>query len=178
LTRIFNRGALEIRLQQAFASCRQSGLSMALGIVDVDFFKKFNDTYGHQAGDSILRLLAAAMQKLCRPTDLVGRLGGEEFVFLLHHMAAPGAFTFAERLRMEVEGLGKTIHRRFPRCNLTVSVGVATLTPEVACIEELLNYADDSLYHAKNSGRNRVVAWDGKAFTPNSAMGIGQVDAK
>ncbi len=177
LTRIFNRGALESRLQQAFRSCRQSGFPMALGIVDVDFFKKFNDTYGHQAGDSILRLLAGAMQKLCRPTDLVGRLGGEEFVFLLHHMAPSGAFTFAERLRGEIEGLGKTLLRRYPRCTLTVSIGVATLTSEVACIEELLNHADDALYHAKNSGRNRVQAWDGNAFFP-AALGMGKVVAR
>lgn len=171
LTRIFNRGALESRLQQAFRNCRQSGLPMALGIVDVDFFKKFNDTYGHQVGDSILRLLAAAMQKMCRPTDLVGRFGGEEFVFLLHHMTRPEAVSFAERLRGEIEGLGKNLHSRFPRCNLTVSIGVATMSPEVACVEELLNYADDALYQAKNSGRNRVESWDGKISPQNAAMG-------
>ena len=171
LTGIYNRATLETRLQQAFKDCRQSRAPLSVGIVDVDFFKQFNDTYGHQAGDSILRLLAATMKKLTRPTDLVGRLGGEEFVFLLHHIGATDAFAFAERMRREIEALGRTLGPRFPRCALTVSIGLAILWQDDDNMEALLHRADVALYQAKNSGRNRVVV--SRHPTGQSCMAVG-----
>lgn len=157
LTGIYNRGTLDQMTEEACRHARHSGEPVALGILDVDFFKKFNDTYGHSAGDTILKLIAAAMKKMSRPTDIVGRLGGEEFVFLLPGQKLQEGQHFAERLRLEIETLGQLLHRRFPRCQLTASIGItASATGSDAFRDQLLKMADRALYRAKATGRNKV----------------------
>ncbi|MEW6427665.1 MAG: HDOD domain-containing protein [Thermodesulfobacteriota bacterium] len=154
LTGLYNRATIEGKLIDLVGR----GDEVSIGLLDIDFFKRFNDTYGHQTGDAILRLIAAAMKKLSRPGDAVGRYGGEEFLILLPATPNAHACRFGERLRAEIENLGHLLRRRFPRCPLTVSIGVATLTAETDTHNQLLEAADQALYRAKHAGRNRVVS--------------------
>ena len=157
LTGIYNRGTLDQLMEAACRHARHGGEPIVLGILDVDFFKKFNDTYGHPAGDSILRLIAGTLKKMSRPTDIVGRFGGEEFAFLLPAQQLQEGQQFAERLRREIEDLGKLLSRRFPHCPLTVSIGItASAGSSGAFRDDLLAMADQALYQAKATGRNKV----------------------
>jgi diguanylate cyclase (GGDEF)-like protein len=129
-------------------------------MIDIDFFKFFNDTYGHQAGDDILKKVAKILvDSVKRPGDLAARYGGEEFVVLLPGTDLQNAGIFAEALRQEVEDLHLE-HRRSRICPwLTISVGYTSLTPEKEKDpEDLVQLADKALYVAKETGRNRVKA--------------------
>ncbi len=171
LTGIYNRGTLDQLMAEACRHARHKGYAVTMGILDVDFFKKFNDTYGHQAGDSILKLLAATMKKMSRPTDIVGRFGGEEFAFLLPGHNLQEGVQFAERLRGEIETLGKLLSRRFPRCPLTVSIGLAASAPGLGAYrDELFKLADQALYDAKAAGRNRVCVASESSQLPNVGL--------
>ncbi|MFH7319360.1 HDOD domain-containing protein [Desulfurivibrio sp. D14AmB] len=156
LTGLNNRTALDAMLAEAFAAASAAGTPLSLAMFDVDHFKKFNDRFGHQAGDSVLELLAATARKLSRPSDQVGRYGGEEFLIILNHTDHNEALHFAERLRREIEKLGVLLGKRFPDTPLTVSVGVSSLNPTVENSRQLVALADQALYRAKHDGRNRV----------------------
>lgn len=160
LTGIHNRAYLNSVLSDCFKRARKSDISLAVGMVDVDFFKKFNDTYGHLHGDSVLKLLASAMKKISRPNDHVGRFGGEEFMFVLESTSPQDAYYFGERLRKEIESLGQLLVKRFPERALTVSIGVASFLPEMASVSDVIKKADLALYQAKAMGRNRTVSAD------------------
>jgi len=160
LTGIHNRAYLNNVLSDCFKKASARKISLAVGMVDVDFFKKFNDTYGHLHGDSVLKLLASTMKKFSRPTDHVGRYGGEEFMFILEGTTPQEAYYFAERLRKEVESLGRLLVKRFPERSLTISLGVASFQPGMHSISELIKKADDALYQAKAGGRNRTISAD------------------
>lgn len=160
LTGIHNRAHLDIVLNTCFKKASAGTTTMSVGMVDVDFFKKFNDTYGHLHGDSVLKLLASTMKKFSRPTDHVGRFGGEEFMFILEESTPDVAFYFGERLRKEVESLGRVLVKRFPERALTISVGVASFRPGMETVAELVKRADEALYKAKAAGRNRTVTAD------------------
>lgn len=160
LTGIHNRAYLNSVLSDCFKRARNQEIALAVGMVDVDFFKKFNDTYGHLHGDSVLKLLASTMKKISRPKDHVGRYGGEEFMFVLESTSPQDAFYFGERLRKEVEALGQLLVKRFPERALTVSVGVASFLPEMTSVSDVIRKADTALYQAKAEGRNRVVSAD------------------
>ncbi len=125
-------------------------------MLDIDHFKRVNDTWGHPAGDAVIRSVANACNNGLRITDTVGRLGGEEFAVLLPMTDLAGAIEIAERLRMRVAASpesweGKPIH-------FSVSIGVATASEEVSDIATLIARADAALYQAKQGGRNQVVA--------------------
>jgi two-component system, cell cycle response regulator len=157
LTGIYNRKYLEERLlsELAFAARNQSVVSVI--IIDVDFFKKVNDTYGHLAGDAVLKHVASIFGKGLRPEDVVARYGGEEFVIVLRGTSLFDAATAAERLRREVEATSIVFEGKTLR--VTSSAGVACSAelgpnPEKAA---LLGAADTRLYAAKTGGRNRVV---------------------
>ncbi|MDA8382889.1 MAG: diguanylate cyclase [Betaproteobacteria bacterium] len=155
LTGIANRRRFMALAQREFERSRRYGRSLALLMLDVDFFKGVNDTYGHAAGDVALAAVTQAIQEKLRGADAFGRLGGEEFAVLLAETDATGACELAERLRAAVEGLaipndGETIR-------LTISIGVAEINGDED-VEQLLRRADLALYGAKKSGRNRVVA--------------------
>jgi two-component system cell cycle response regulator len=160
LTGIHNRAHLNIVLSDCFKKAKALKISMAVGMVDVDFFKSFNDTYGHLHGDSVLKLLAATMKKFSRPTDHIGRYGGEEFMFVLEDTPPQEAYYFAERLRKEVENLGMLLVKRFPGRALTISLGVASFQPAMHSVSDLIKVADEALYQAKATGRNRTVSAD------------------
>ena len=145
----FSRGAEEINRFLRYQA------PLTLLILDIDGFKKINDTYGHMAGDQVLKDCVSALQRNLRRTDILARLGGEEFGIILQNTGKKNASVAAEKLRRAVEkqfcvvNEGQTV-------NVTVSIGVATANDEVQSFETLLRNADAALYQAKDLGRNRV----------------------
>ncbi len=133
-------------------------------MIDIDHFKRINDTYGHAAGDEVLRQVAGILQIGLRPIDAIGRLGGEEFAVLLPSVDLQGAELVADRLRRSVEALIPTIDDT--AVPVTVSIGCATVGDEVSQLDALLKFADLALYAAKQGGRNRVVVQSTSAGTP------------
>jgi diguanylate cyclase (GGDEF)-like protein len=155
LTGLHNRRHLDARLKSEFAFANRHGTPLSVLIIDVDHFKKVNDTYGHLGGDAALRALSDRLQRTVRTEDIVARYGGEEFAVVVRGIEAPGAMLLAERIReqavrIQVEHEGETI-------KFTVSVGVATMTRDrlFDSIAALLKAADDALYQAKETGRNK-----------------------
>ncbi len=158
LTQIYNRRFLDASLVEHFNRARRSALPLSVIILDIDFFKAYNDTYGHQAGDTCIQRITQAMSRVFhRSTDTVARYGGEEFVALLFDTPAPAAHALAEKLRKEIES--KNIpHRASPLGYITVSIGCCTWTPDTEFMsgEEILNQADKALYQSKDRGRNQL----------------------
>jgi diguanylate cyclase (GGDEF)-like protein len=169
LTGLNNYRFMLQRLDDEIERARRFGRNLSLLMLDADDFKLFNDTHGHVAGDTALSELAVAMQRAVRDIDVVCRYGGEEFAILLPETDADGAFVAAEKVREAVAS------HQFPDADgrkterLTVSIGLSTFPRPAADREELLRQADDALYVAKRSGRNRVRASAGTAATPREA---------
>ncbi len=167
LTELDNRRHLEQRLEEMFEHSRRLHEPLAVVMCDLDRFKSVNDTYGHQAGDAVLKQLARILKQEAREIDRVGRFGGEEFVFILPGTVLDSAVTFAERVRRAVESHtftfdGTTLQR-------TMSCGVAAWPhPRIAHCDGLVRAADDALYVAKETGRNRVVRFDSDAFNAHT----------
>jgi diguanylate cyclase (GGDEF)-like protein len=162
LTQIANRRRFDAALRQEWRRSARDEAPLSLVFCDIDYFKRFNDTYGHQAGDECLVRVAQAMEEsLNRPADLVARYGGEEFIALLVDTGTEGARMLAERMRSRVEGLHVEHRASGAGPYLTVSLGVASVVPRPAVRpEDLVDLADRALYAAKEGGRNRVVAAD------------------
>ncbi|MGJ4730045.1 GGDEF domain-containing protein [Luteimonas sp. SDU101] len=156
LTGLYNRRHFMDVLDREIARALRHGRDLALCILDVDLFKPVNDTFGHIAGDEVLRRMAAVLRQHLRGDDIAARIGGEEFAVLLPEGGAAGAVVFAERLR---EAIAATIFSPggTPR-QITVSVGVAPLQAPDTSRSQLLAAADAALYRAKHEGRNRVHA--------------------
>ncbi|MBX3190138.1 MAG: GGDEF domain-containing protein [Labilithrix sp.] len=156
LTRIYNRKYFTERLTAEVAYSRRHKVKLAVLLLDVDDFKQINDTYGHLAGDMVLRLVSAQMQRLIRVEDLLARYGGEEFVILARSTGKTDAIRLAERIRESISELEITVDDRSLR--VTMSIGLASL-PDVAPeggSTELIALADTRLYKAKGDGKNRV----------------------
>jgi diguanylate cyclase (GGDEF)-like protein len=159
LTEIPNRRRFDEIYEQEWRRCLRSGAPLSLTIIDVDHFKNFNDTHGHAAGDILLTRVAHTIQAtLKRPGDFVARYGGEEFVLLLPEVDAAGGLTLAEQIRSQIETL-HVPHGDSPVGPwLTISLGGATQVPREPVIDPgLFCRADQCLYEAKRSGRNRAV---------------------
>jgi two-component system, cell cycle response regulator len=172
LTRLSNRSALDRFLSQAFRQAKEAGRCFALGFLDIDRFKRFNDTFGHQTGDDVLRIVADTMRSLTRPTDLLGRYGGEEFLFVLMDTEGAGAAIYAERVRKKIEERGRILIDRFPGHPLTASIGIAAYGPRYLDESQLVAAADAALYRAKAAGRNRVeLAADGNPQASSPPLG-------
>ncbi len=159
LTTLANRGAFDAALEREFYRARRARTSLALVLVDVDQFKRFNDTRGHVAGDECLRLVASAVRGVARrPGDLAARYGGEELALILPDTSREGAAIVAERLRACIEELAIAHGASDVADHVTVSVGVVAKPPnDHDTPEELVAIADAALYRAKERGRNRVV---------------------
>jgi diguanylate cyclase (GGDEF)-like protein len=156
LTGALNRRALELRLRREWRGAKRRGSALAVLAVDLDNFKPINDTHGHAAGDTVLRELADVMRMTVRDTDVIARVGGDEFVLLLPDTGWQGAITLAERLRRHVDEQTFAGEQRIP---LTVSIGIALARgADDVRATDLLEEADRSLYRAKTSGRNRIGA--------------------
>jgi diguanylate cyclase (GGDEF)-like protein len=161
LTQLFNRGYWEECLRQEYNRIRRTGVASSLVIFDIDHFKRINDSFGHQAGDDVIRMTAQKLMDTQRGTDISGRYGGEEFVIILIQTSEDGALYFAERLRKIIEAL--TIEYEENRINYTVSLGIAEFSNDLKSYSEWLERADRALYEAKNSGRNRTVIYNARA---------------
>jgi diguanylate cyclase (GGDEF)-like protein len=159
LTQLANRRAFDDALVRELARARREATSVSLLMLDVDHFKKFNDNYGHPAGDSCLRRIASAIAtQVTRPADLAARYGGEEFVVLLPGTSQQGAALVAERIRAAIASLDIT-HAHSSEGRVTVSIGGATLVADAEGeIAGLVAAADTALYEAKREGRNRYVS--------------------
>jgi len=178
LTGLANRRRFDEVLDAEWKRQRREGLPLSLLMADIDHFKKYNDSCGHQAGDRCLAAVAGAIQRAVkRPADLAARYGGEEFVVVLPGTPAEGARHVGEVIRAEVESLALA-HPSSPVADhVTLSIGVATLVPGAGGEEELTRLADQALYRAKELGRNRVVAHrpaGGAAPRPSTPRRLGE----
>ncbi len=149
LTGIANRRTFEAALERELSRSSRNGEPLTLMMVDVDHFKKFNDTYGHQAGDDVLRLVAGALRSASRDFDTPARYGGEEFAVILPACSSAESIAVAERLRGEVSNVEAV-------ARVTASAGVATFPAQGVGRDELIRLADSALYWAKEHGKNRV----------------------
>jgi diguanylate cyclase (GGDEF)-like protein len=158
LTGIQNRRAFDERYEREWRRAFRNRSEISIIMCDIDYFKAFNDSYGHLAGDDCLRKVAILFDSMLeRPADIVARYGGEEFICLLPETDYPGAFSIAEKLRESVASMG-IAHGYSPvSTTLTVSLGVATMIPQERTMpDHLISKADKQLYLAKQGGRNRV----------------------
>jgi diguanylate cyclase len=157
LTNIANKKAIEEELNKQESLYKRNKINYSVVFFDIDHFKNVNDTYGHDAGDVILKSLGLLFKRYARDVDMIGRFGGEEFVAILPSTDKKGAYQFAEKIRSIVEKT-KFMYKN-TRIPVTISGGVAERT-EVNSKEELLKKADERLYLAKKSGRNKICAED------------------
>jgi diguanylate cyclase (GGDEF)-like protein len=155
LTNLYNRRHFEKLARAELARCQRYMRPLSLLMVDIDHFKTINDRLGHAAGDRVLQNVAAICRAEKRDSDVVARVGGEEFAVLLPETVEAAAVQLAERLRQQVRNHPLTIADE--KVNVTVSVGVAGAAAGTSGIEALIRRADEALYEAKRSGRDRVV---------------------
>lgn len=158
LTNIPNRGLIELILEKEYAFFERNGGNYCIALADIDLFKKVNDTYGHFAGDKVLKAIANQFSLFLRKYDSVGRFGGEEFLFCLPKTDLAEAKDIMERIRRKTQklsipiGKGKSI-------NITCSFGLTRFRPGKS-LSEIINTADEAMYFAKEKGRNRVEVCD------------------
>jgi diguanylate cyclase (GGDEF)-like protein len=154
LTGLANRRYLLKLMHQEFERIKRNHHSAVLIMADLDHFKNVNDTYGHAAGDQVLKAFAKLMNDTLRKTDIIGRLGGEEFVILLPETALDQALEMAERLKHNAQMFSLNIDQHI--IQFTVSLGMVEIHPDHNDIETSLAKADNALYQAKSNGRNRI----------------------
>lgn len=155
LTGVYNRRYFDEVLGKEFERVKRYSRPISLLMIDLDHFKKFNDTYGHPAGDYILKELAKLLSKFVRTVDFVSRYGGEEFMIILFETEKKDAIRSAERLVKLVDQKRFSSFENLPELHLTISVGLATYPEDARIKEDLIKKADEALYQAKILGRNR-----------------------
>jgi two-component system cell cycle response regulator len=157
LTRLFNHRHFQDEMARAFEESQRYQRPLSLAIIDIDFFKKVNDTYGHAAGDDVLKTVARLFMDSVRSTDLAARYGGEEFAVMMPETDLDDAITFAEKIRTLVEATA--IATQAGEVKVTVSIGVSSVpTTPIHTPKEMIVAADKALYRAKRGGRNQVQA--------------------
>lgn len=155
LTGLYNHRYFHEQLSKDFLHAKRYDESLSCVLLDIDYFKKFNDTHGHQTGDVVLSTLGRVIEDSIRDGDLAARYGGEEFALVLYHADGPAGYQVAERLRQMVES--HEVHDKGNVLHVTISVGVATFpSGQIRDSKELIECADKALYKAKENGRNRV----------------------
>ena len=160
LTGLYNHRYFHEQLAQDFLRAKRYHENLSCVLLDIDFFKKFNDTYGHQTGDVVLKALASVIEGCTRESDLAARYGGEEFALVLYHTEGAAAYEAAERLRQDVES--NEVQDNGNMLRVTISLGIATFPNErIHDSKELIECADQALYKAKDNGRNRAEVFDG-----------------
>jgi diguanylate cyclase (GGDEF)-like protein/PAS domain S-box-containing protein len=158
LTGLANRRAFDQALLREWELTLRDGSDISLLLLDIDHFKRFNDTYGHQAGDDCLCAIAAAVKESVRSTDIAARYGGEEIAVILRPMNAADALVVAEKLRARIEALRLPLEEGWVTASIGVATALARHGGSVRMPESLLLAADKALYQAKREGRNRVVS--------------------
>jgi diguanylate cyclase (GGDEF)-like protein len=154
LTGVANRRGIVALLQRELDRAKRANAVCSVALIDIDNFKKVNDTWGHPAGDQVIKWVTKVIGRSIRPYDTLGRYGGEEFLLLIPGAGTDGAFAIAERARIAIQHQACIVDGE--RLRMTVSAGVATSVPDMDA-DTLLRLADDALYRAKETGRNRVV---------------------
>jgi len=157
LTEALTRRAFKQEAEQLISLALRHQHDLSCLVLDIDYFKKVNDTYGHAAGDEVLKAVAATCKSALRAGDLFGRLGGEEFAIVLPHVNRESAAAVAEKIRELISS--RPVEGDFGALDVTASFGVSTLTLVSKDIETLLAQADVAMYQAKHEGRNRCVSW-------------------
>lgn len=155
LTGLLNRRAFVERLETELDRARRHGTELTYMIIDLDKFKQINDTWGHQTGDAVLRAFAQKIKTLLRSSDIVGRIGGEEFAIVLPETGLRAANEMGQRICKEMAE--HAIQYRNTQLNYTVSIGISRLSEHSCDAQSLYSLADNALYQAKNNGRNQVV---------------------
>ena len=150
-------------LEEAFQRARRQNKPLSVILLDVDHFKSYNDTFGHQAGDDVLRTFSQVLRSTSRDHETVARYGGEEFAVILENCPALAAAAAAERFRVAI------FDATWPHREMAASFGVSTLTPDIDNPRELLKRADTALYASKEGGRNRVTHWNDLPFGRSQA---------
>ncbi len=171
LTGVNNRRFFDQRLMEEISRIRRSGNPSSCLFIDADHFKQINDTYGHQTGDQVLRYIAQVLREQVRQIDVVARYGGEEFTVILLQTAPEKAREIADRIRQQI-ARQPFIDENSEAIPLTVSIGISTLfadeiTDNEAAAARFIEEADQALYTAKNSGRNRTVCYSGDSLSSN-----------
>ena len=160
---IYNRRYMDKRLEEEFKRAKRYQLPLSLLLIDIDYFKKVNDTYGHPAGDLVLRHWGGLILSEVRASDIAARYGGEEILVIAPGASITAAFALAERIRKKIETHDIPVDNG-PKVKddirFTVSIGVASLTPEMENVARFIKDVDCALYGAKNNGRNCVVRCD------------------
>lgn len=159
LTGLFNKQTFHTCLERIFLRCRDLGEPLSVAMIDLDWFKRINDKWGHPAGDYVLKEFANLIKPSIRPTDLFARWGGEEFGLILSHTGLKEAPIAAERIRNRVAGRFFLFEGH--RLPVTISIGVTERTGDDKTIEALIARADKALYQAKQTGRNRTCCFAG-----------------
>lgn len=161
LTHLANRRAFDMELPQRWAHANTNGENMTVILIDIDHFKRYNDHFGHPAGDICLQQVAKALREGLRESDFIARIGGEEFAVLFHGGSCDDAMQLAERLRLNIASAAIPHDRQHGQLVVTISVGLAITAPPCSLPpNELVAAADTALYSAKHSGRNRYVVWN------------------
>jgi len=155
LTGLANRRHLMQRFEEEFQRAKRLGKELGCILLDIDYFKSINDRFGHLVGDDVLRALTRILKESVRKYDIVGRFGGEEFLVILPDTSFEETKQFAERMRELVKGKIKD-RQDLPEFNVSISLGIASLSSGDVSIDNIVRKADDGLYSAKNSGRDRV----------------------
>jgi diguanylate cyclase (GGDEF)-like protein len=158
LTRVFNAGAYYRACDQQIHASQRVNQSFAVLFIDLDHFKSINDTYGHAVGDDVLRAVAQTLQTAVRRSDIVGRIGGEEFSVFLPNTQVQGAQQLAETLRLAIESIHIEVDG--VRLKITASIGVAVKRFDQETMQAIQQHADQAMYEAKRGGRNRVSTFD------------------
>lgn len=159
LTELWNHGYFQFILQTELDKAKASGYALSLIMLDIDDFKVYNDTLGHQAGDQILKNLAKLLKDQSRKIDYVCRYGGEEFTVVLPQTDKKTAFLIAERFRLDIEKFGFSHEEVLPQKKITVSVGITTFPEDGSSSSELIFNCDKALYKAKDKGKNNTAVF-------------------
>lgn len=159
LTKVYNHRYFYQKIEEEAERNRRYGSTFAFIMLDLDYFKKFNDKYGHRAGDNALFNVAQTIKACIRTIDVVCRYGGEEFAVVLPETDIKSAKLVAERIRCTIQDLYFSVSEDIPPVHVTVSIGISTCPQDSTNVNEIIEQADKALYHSKNTGKNKVSVW-------------------
>jgi len=158
LTGLYNRRCFNNMIEQKISEAGRAKVQLSMIMLDIDFFKKVNDNYGHKAGDDVIRFISATIKKSIRKVDFAARYGGEEFVILLYNTSVAAAANIADKIRNIVRD--STVNADGSPLNITISLGVSSFPMPSMNAENLVKNADTALYYSKEHGRDQVSVYN------------------